>query len=119
MQFQNRNKKRTLYPERSQNVALMPELLYMISATTSSRMRDDHQHPSNPNSINPNSKNLCQYTMQDQDCIEKDFNDICWLCGDCPCECKKWGGEIEEEGSNYTSTNSETPNSKVRKCLYR
>ena len=55
MQFQNRNIKRTLYPERSQNVVLMPELLYMISATTSSRMRDDHQHPSNPNSINPNS----------------------------------------------------------------
>ena len=36
-----------------------------------------------------------------------------------PVSGKSGGGEIEEEGSNYTSTNSETPNSKVRKCLYR
>ena len=51
MQTQNIRIKRTLYPERSQNVVIIPELLYMISATISSRMRDDYQHSSNRNSI--------------------------------------------------------------------
>ena len=57
--------------------------------------------------------------MQDPDSIEKDFNEICWLCGDCPCEWIKWGVEIKEQGILYINTNNETPDSKVRKCLYR
>ena len=33
-------------------------------------------------------------TMEDS--IETDFHNICWFCGDSPCEWVKWGEEIKQ-----------------------
>ena len=54
-----------------------------------------------------------------EDSIETDFHNICWFCGDSPCEWVKWGEEIKQQGILFKNTNSTTENSKIRKCLYR
>ena len=48
------------------------------------------------------------------------YEDICWLCGDTPCEWLRWGEDIKKKGLEYKASNGESiPNSKIRKCLYR
>ena len=55
---------------------------------------------------------------------EDDISNLCWKCGDSPCEWVKWGEELKKQGDQYDSNTADLEQkklkrSKVRKCLYR
>ena len=57
---------------------------------------------------------------EDEALEESIIANICWKCGEAPCEWNQFSDEIEEQGVEYVrQADDNITNNKIRKCLYR